>query len=430
MDKEICIGLLGSGTVGTGVARVLTMNQQQIRERVGASLVLKRVLVRDLKKERPGLEGVEKTDRFEDILEDPDIHIIIEVMGGIHPAKEYMLRALEAGKHVVTANKDVVAEYGHALFDMAAKHHVNFRFEAAVGGGIPIITPLKECLTANRITKILGILNGTTNYMLTKMSECGSDYDTVLKEAQDKGYAEADPTADVEGLDAARKAAILASIAFNSRVKLSDVSVEGITKITPEDISYAKTLGYTVKLLVVGTDSADGIDIRVHPVFLSCEHPLASVNGVYNAIFVHGNALGDAMFYGQGAGSLPTASAVVSDVIAVTRDIERGEITSVGCTCYEDKPICPLERTRSSYYVRLLVDDEPGVLGQIATAFGNAGVSLNSVVQTRRNVVDHAEIVAITHIVEHAKVERAIASLRKLPVVDEIRNIIRVESGR
>ncbi|MCI6159530.1 MAG: homoserine dehydrogenase [Selenomonadaceae bacterium] len=430
MDKEICIGLLGSGTVGTGVARVLTMNQQQIRERVGASLVLKRVLVRDLKKERPGLEGVEKTDRFEDILEDPDIHIIVEVMGGIHPAKEYMLRALEAGKHVVTANKDVVAEYGHALFDMAAKHHVNFRFEAAVGGGIPIITPLKECLTANRITKILGILNGTTNYMLTKMSECGSDYDTVLKEAQDKGYAEADPTADVEGLDAARKAAILASIAFNSRVKLSDVSVEGITKITPEDISYAKTLGYTVKLLVVGTDSADGIDIRVHPVFLSCEHPLASVNGVYNAIFVHGNALGDAMFYGQGAGSLPTASAVVSDVIAVTRDIERGEITSVGCTCYEDKPICPLERTRSSYYVRLLVDDEPGVLGQIATAFGNAGVSLNSVVQTRRNVVDHAEIVAITHIVEHAKVERAIASLRKLPVVDEIRNIIRVESGR
>lgn len=430
MDKEICIGLLGSGTVGTGVARVLTMNQQQIRERVGASLVLKRVLVRDLKKERPGLEGVEKTDRFEDILEDPDIHIIVEVMGGIHPAKEYMLRALEAGKHVVTANKDVVAEYGHALFDMAAKHHVNFRFEAAVGGGIPIITPLKECLTANRITKILGILNGTTNYMLTKMSECGSDYDTVLKEAQDKGYAEADPTADVEGLDAARKAAILASIAFNSRVKLSDVSVEGITKITPEDISYAKTLGYTVKLLVVGTDSTDGIDIRVHPVFLSCEHPLASVNGVYNAIFVHGNALGDAMFYGQGAGSLPTASAVVSDVIAVTWDIERGEITSVGCTCYEDKPICPLERTRSSYYVRLLVDDEPGVLGQIATAFGNAGVSLNSVVQTRRNVVDHAEIVAITHIVEHAKVERAIASLRKLPVVDEIRNIIRVESGR
>ena len=430
MAKEICIGLLGSGTVGTGVARVLTMNQQQIRERVGASLILKRVLVRDLKKARPGLEGVEKTDRFEDILEDPDIDIIIEVMGGIHPAKEYMLRALEAGKHVVTANKDVVAEFGHELFDMAAAHHVNFRFEAAVGGGIPIITPLKECLTANRITKIMGILNGTTNYMLTKMSECGSDYDTVLKEAQDKGYAEADPTADVEGLDAARKAAILASIAFNSRVKLSDVSVEGITKITPEDISYAKTLGYTVKLLVVGTDSEDGIDIRVHPVFLPCDHPLASVNGVYNAIFVHGNALGDAMFYGQGAGSLPTASAVVSDVIAVTRDIERGEVTAVGCTCYEDKPICPLEKTRSSYYVRLLVDDEPGVLGQIATAFGNAGVSLNSVVQTRRNVVDHAEIVAITHIVEHAKVEQAIACLRKLSVVDELRNISRVESGR
>ena len=430
MKEAIKIGLLGSGTVGSGVVRVLKENMEEITARVGTRLVLAKVLVRDKKKPRPYLDGVELTDRVEDILEDDEISVVVEVMGGLHPAKEYMLRAMEAGKSVVTANKDVVAQFGQELFDMAEKHDVDFRFEASVGGGIPIIMPLKQCLTANRISEVLGIVNGTTNYMLTKMSEEGMSYDDVLKEAQEKGYAEANPSADVDGLDAARKAAILSSIAFNMRISLADVSVEGITKITPEDISYAKNLGYVVKLLAIGKETDDGINVRVHPVFLPKEHPLASVNGVYNAIFVRGNAIGEAMFYGPGAGSLPTASAVVADIIDVSRDIVTHSFGRLNCTCYREKVLCPIEKTQSSYYVRLLVEDKPGVLGAIATAFGNADVSLQSVIQTQRDGNEHAEIVAITHCVSHANILAALGVLKALPVVSEVRNLIRVENDR
>ena len=431
MQKVIKIGLLGAGTVGSGVVKVLEMNRQQITERVGAELMIKKVLVRDCSKVRPFLANYQVTDKIEDILNDDEIEIVVELMGGLNPAKDYMLRAMEAGKNVVTANKDVVAQFGKEMFAKAEEKDVDFLFEASVGGGIPIITPLKQCLTANQVTEIMGIVNGTTNYMLTKMTECGSDYESVLKEAQEKGYAEANPSADVDGLDAARKAAILASLAFNTRVELKDVSVEGITKITPDDIEYAKNLGYVIKLLAVGKETQEnGVDVRVHPVFLPKEHPLAAVNGVFNAIFVKGNAIGDAMFYGQGAGSLPTASAVVADVIEVSRDILHDNFGRVRCTCYEEKPICPLEKTKSSYYVRLLGDDKPGVLGYVATAFGNAGVSLESVIQTHRNIVDHAEIVAISHRVEHAQIEAALAALKALPVVDEIRSVIRVEQER
>ena len=430
MKEAIKIGLLGSGTVGSGVVRVLKENMEEITARVGTRLVLAKVLVRDKKKPRPYLDGVELTDRVEDILEDEEISVVVEAMGGLHPAKEYMLRAMEAGKSVVTANKDVVAQFGQELFDMAEKHDVDFRFEASVGGGIPIIMPLKQCLTANRISEVLGIVNGTTNYMLTKMSEEGMSYDDVLKEAQEKGYAEANPSADVDGLDAARKAAILSSIAFNMRISLADVSVEGITKITPEDISYAKNLGYVVKLLAIGKETDDGINVRVHPVFLPKEHPLASVNGVYNAIFVRGNAIGEAMFYGPGAGSLPTASAVVADIIDVSRDIVTHSFGRLNCTCYREKVLCPIEKTQSSYYVRLLVEDKPGVLGAIATAFGNADVSLQSVIQTQRNGNEQAEIVAITHCVSHANILAALGVLKALPVVSEVRNLIRVENDR
>ena len=430
MKEAIKIGLLGSGTVGSGVVRVLKENMEEITARVGTHLVLAKVLVRDKKKPRPYLDGIELTDRVEDILEDEEISVVVEVMGGLHPAKEYMLRAMEAGKSVVTANKDVVAQFGQELFDMAEKHDVDFRFEASVGGGIPIIMPLKQCLTANRISEVLGIVNGTTHYMLTKMSDEGMSYDDVLKEAQEKGYAEANPSADVDGLDAARKAAILSSIAFNMRISLADVSVEGITKITPEDISYAKNLGYVVKLLAIGKETDDGINVRVHPVFLPKEHPLASVNGVYNAIFVRGNAIGEAMFYGPGAGSLPTASAVVADIIDVSRDIVTHSFGRLNCTCYREKVLCPIEKTQSSYYVRLLVEDKPGVLGAIATAFGNADVSLQSVIQTQRDGNEHAEIVAITHCVSHANILAALGVLKALPVVSEVRNLIRVENDR
>ena len=430
MRKAITIGLLGSGTVGTGVVRVLRENAHEITEKVGAQLQIKTVLVRNLAKERPELAGLKLTDKIEDILEDPEIDVVVELMGGIHPAREYMLRAMEAGKNVVTANKDVIAQHGRDMFEMAEKRDVDFMFEASVGGGIQIITPLKQCLTANKITEIMGIVNGTTNYMLTKMTECGSDYDAVLREAQAKGYAEANPAADVEGLDAARKAAILASIAFNTRISLDNVSVEGITKITPADIEYAKELGYVIKLLAIGHDSPEkGVDVRVHPVFLPKEHPLAAVNDVFNAIFIRGNAIGEAMFYGRGAGSLPTASAVVADIIDTARDIMMNTFGRVRCTCYEQKQLCPIEETESSYYVRLLVDDQPGVLGAIATAFGAQGVSLKSVIQTRR-VDDRAEIVAVTHCVKYKKIEDAEKVLRSLPVVTEIRSMIRVENSQ
>ena len=427
MSGKIVIGILGSGTVGSGVIEVLKKNISDIEQRVGRSISIKSVLVRDLTKKRDHLEGIQLTNKVEDILDDPEIKIVVELMGGLHPSLEYMLMAMEAGKHVITANKDVVAQFGEQLFATAEQHKVEFRFEASVGGGIPIITPLKQCLTANKISLIMGIVNGTTNYMLTKMTEDGSDYEEVLQEAQAKGYAEANPAADVEGFDAARKAAILGSIGFNTRIRLDDVSVEGINNIKAADIAYAKELGYVVKLLAVAKEYGDkGVNVRVHPVFLPSSHPLAMVNDVFNAIFIRGNAIGDAMFYGRGAGALPTASAVVADIIAVARNLVIGNTATVGCTCYNNRPICPLEETEASYYIRLQVDDEPGVLGAIATAFGNCDVSLKSVIQTRM-VNIHAEIVAVTHVVKHKKVEAARELLEALPVVDKICNIIRVD---
>lgn len=427
MSKEIKIGLLGSGTVGTGVVRVLRENASDIAQKAGGTITVKKVLVRDIHKQRPYLEGVSLTDKPEEILQDPEIDIVVELLGGLHPAFEYMMEAMKNGKHVVTANKDVVAQLGHDLFDMAEAKGVDFRFEASVGGGIPIITPLKECLTGNKISEIMGIVNGTTNYMLTKMTEDGSDYAAVLKEAQEKGYAEANPAADVEGLDAARKAAILASIAFNTRVPLDKVSVEGITHIEPADITYAKELGYVIKLLAVAKDYGEqGVNVRVHPVCLPDSHPLASVNDVFNAIFLRGNAIGDAMFYGRGAGSLPTASAVTADIISVARNLVANVHAIIGCTCYNHRSFCPIEETESSYYVRLHVDDEPGVLGLIATAFGESDVSLKSVIQTRK-VEEHAEIVAVTHKVQHKHLQMATNILQSLHVVDSIRSVIRVE---
>ncbi|MCR5446695.1 MAG: homoserine dehydrogenase [Schwartzia sp.] len=429
MGKTIKIGLLGSGTVGSGVVEVLKKNVDEISQKAGTEIEIKKILVRDLKKKRPHLEGMELTDDINDILKDEDIDIIVELMGGLHPAREYMLRAMKAGKHVVTANKDVVAQFGKDMFDAAKENRVEFLFEASVGGGIPIITPLKESLTANRITEVMGIVNGTTNYMLTQMTNCGNDYETALREAQELGYAEANPAADVEGYDAARKVAILASLAFSTRVTLDDVSVEGITHITPQDIEYAKELGYVIKLLAIANDSEKGVDVRVHPAFLKKDHPLASVNDVFNAIFIKGNAIGEAMFYGQGAGSLPTASAVVADIITVAREIVKGIYAAVDCSAFQVKPFCPLEETESSYYIRLLVADQPGVLGTIATVFGDQGVSLKSVIQTQR-VKDQAEIVVVTHHVYHKQLLKAEQVLLNLPVVTTISNVIRVETKK
>jgi len=425
MDN-VKIGLLGAGTIGGSVIEVLQNNRDIIAERANTAIEIKKILV--LPREIPALQerGLPATDNYDEILDDPEIKIVVELMGGVKPAKDFILQAMAHGKHVVTANKDVVAQFGHELFDAADANQIDFLFEAAVGGAIPIIMPLKRSLTANKITEVLGIVNGTTNYMLTKMTDSGADYDSVLKEAQAHGYAERNPEADVEGKDAARKIAILASIAFNSRVKFEDVSVEGITHITPADILYAKRLGYVVKLLAVGRSTDSGIDVRVNPVLLPKEHPLSAVSGVMNAVFVRGYPIDEAMFFGPGAGK-PTASAVVSDIIEVARGLERNSAGRFGCTCYHKLPICPVAETVSSYYIRLLVEDKPGVLGKIATTFGNVDVSLKSVVQTEANLDNHVEIVVITHAVKHKNILEAQAALRALSVVDDIFNVIRVE---
>ncbi len=425
MEKTVHIGLLGFGTVGTGVVRILQDNAKLIKQKTGTDTNIKKILVRDLKKPRKIGVDAQLTTEASDILNDPEISIVVELMGGEEPARSLMLQALNQGKHVVTANKDVIAKYGRELFAAAEKHEVNLLFEASVGGGIPIIRPLKRCLAANRIHEVMGIVNGTTNYMLDKMTTEGADFASVLVEAQAKGYAEADPTADVGGWDAARKIAILASIAFGTRVSLDDVSVEGITKIEPEDIDYGKELGYVVKLLAIAQENEKGVNARVHPAFIPNNHPLAAVRDVFNAIFVRGDAIGEAMFYGRGAGEMPTASAVCADIMEAARDVCHDSPCRILCTCFEEKRISPIAETESPYYIRLLAEDRPGVMAAIAGAFGDQAVSLNSVIQKRR-VGNRAEIVLITYKVNDADLQLAVQALSNLPVVNKVSTVIRV----
>ena len=425
MDKIIKIGLLGFGTVGTGVVHILHDNASLIKQRSGTSIQIKKILVRDLHKARQFSVDAEITTDPQAVIRDPEISIVVELMGGEEPARTLMLEALTNGKHVVTANKDVMAKFGRELFSAAEKNGVILLFEASVGGGIPIIRPLKRCLAANRIFEVMGIVNGTTNYMLDKMTTEGVDFASVLAEAQEKGYAEADPTADVGGWDAARKIAILASIAFGTRVALHDVSVEGITQIEPEDIDYGRELGYVVKLLAIAQDTEKGVNARVHPAFIPLTHPLASVRDVFNAIFIRGDAVGETMFYGRGAGSLPTASAVCADIMEAARDIYYDSSSRILCTCFEEKRISPISETESPYYIRLLAEDQPGVMAAITGAFGAQMVSLNSVIQKRR-VGSRAEIVLITHKVNDADLQLAVQALCGLSVVHKVSTVIRV----
>ena len=425
MNKVVHVGLLGFGTVGGGVVQIFQNNAAMMARKTGAELHIKKILVRDLKKPRAVHCDAALTTDPADILNDPEIQIVVELLGGEEPAHSLMLAALQNGKHVVTANKDVIARHGRELFAAAEQQGVNLLFEASVGGGIPIIRPLKRCLAANRITEVMGIVNGTTNYMLDKMTTDGVDFATVLAEAQAKGYAEADPTADVGGWDAARKIAILASIAFGTRVSLEDVSVEGITRIEPEDIDYGRELDYVVKLLAIAQENEKGVNARVHPAFIHKSHPLAAVRDVFNAIFVRGDAVGDTMFYGRGAGALPTASAVCADVMEAARDICFHSSSHILCTCYEEKRIFSIAETESPYYIRLLAEDRPGVMAAIAGAFGSQQVSLNSVIQKRR-VGNRAEIVLITYKVNDADLQLAVRTLAGLSVVNKVSTVIRV----
>lgn len=425
--KEIKIGLMGLGTVGRGVYRILTGNCENIRRKVGVPVKISKILVKDPGKDR-GLEIEPQalTTDVSDIVNNPEIDLVVELIGGIDPTVEYVKTALSGGKTVITANKDMIALYGKELFEIAGNNACGILFEASVAGGIPIIHPLKHCLAGNRIQQIMGIINGTTNYMLTKMTAEGSDFEEALQEAQARGYAEADPTSDIEGYDAARKLAILSSIAFNSRVTLHDVYVEGITGITAKDITYASELNYVIKLLGIAKETEEGIEVRVHPALIPVAHPLAAVNDVFNAIFVRGDAVGDTMFFGQGAGEMPTASAVVGDIMDAARTLLNGA-EFLGCTCYDEKPVKPMGLTESKYYIRLRVADRPGVLASIAYAFGDKNVSLASVIQEQTES-DAAELVMVTHKVKEKNLQDALEIIRHLSSVIEVCNFIRVEA--
>ena len=426
--KTINIALLGFGTVGSGVAETIKRNSQMMAEQLGCQLKITYVLVRhpDKYKNIPLLEGVYLTSSFEEIMADPDIGIVVEVMGGIHPAKEYIFEALNHKKSVVSANKDVVALFGPEIMHTAMENHVNFSCEASVGGGIPILRPLHDSLAANEIESIIGIVNGTTNFILSSMDEEGVSYSDALRVAQKKGFAEADPTNDVCGYDAARKLAILASIGFRANVTFDDVLVEGIEKISQKDVQYASEMGYAIKLLAVGTRQDNGIALNVYPAFVPRTHPLASVKGSYNAIYVTGNIVDDVMFYGRGAGSLPTASAVMADVISTAKHIMNGS-TGTGMMLTETKriPFYSSLKLKNSYYFRLIVDDVTGVLSQIASAYADHDISIKEVVQKSR-FEDAAELMIITQDTPRENIIQVEKALQVLPCMRQVANIVRV----
>ena len=427
------IGLLGLGTVGTGTVAIL-------QDPLGRSPLLKeieiyRVGVRSLEKTR-GVDlpsGVLTTD-LDSIVSDPDIDIIVELMGGLEPARSLILKAIANKKHVVTANKAVIARYGHEIYSAANEARVYVLLEAAVGGGIPIIKPLKQSLGANRIQSITGIVNGTTNYILTQMTTEGADFEEVLAEAQKLGYAEADPSADVDGYDAADKIAILASLGFGGRVKREDVYCEGIRQVSAVDITYADKLGFVIKLLAIAEglqgEASENLQLRVHPTLVPKEHPLANINGVYNGILVEADPLGQVMFYGRGAGAGPTASAVVSDVLNIVGILFSSEVTDdldplLSCIHQHYCQVMAIENLETRFYARFLCYDVPGVIGHLGMSFGNHQVSLESVVQIGFQE-ECAEIVVVTHNVKEGNFRAALAEMEQLEAIKSIPSVLRV----
>lgn len=419
------IALLGMGTVGGGVYEIIEKQKEEMPFKIGAALEVVKVLVRNKAKYADRIPAEKLTDVWEDVIGDDSIDIVVEVMGGIEPARTYIKAALEKGKHVVTANKDLMAMHGHELLELAGEHHCDLLFEAAVAGGIPIIRPLKQCLAGNNITEIMGIINGTTNFILTKMKEDGMDFGEALQLATDLGYAEADPTADIEGYDAGRKLAIMASIAFHTSVTFDDVFTEGITKITAKDMRYAKEMGCSIKLLGIAKNTETGIEVKVHPTMIPENHPLAAVNDSFNAVFVHGDAVDDAMFYGRGAGALPTGSAVVGDIMDVARNMLFHCNGRIGCSCYKNLPIKQIGDTTSRYYIRMRLEDRAGTLAAMAGVFAENDASIAILLQ-KETIENDAEIVVVTHEVAEKKFMDAIKKFSSMEMVNEISSIIRV----
>lgn len=423
------VGLLGLGVVGSGVYRILTERAAIVAEAMDRPVYIARILVRDPTKPRSVAVPPDllTTDPRE-VVDDPRIAVIIEAMGGEYPAADYLRRALENGKFVITANKEVMAKHGAELLTLAAAKGVDIAFEASVGGGIPLIGSFRQDLVANRISAIEAILNGTTNYILTRMAKEGTDFQTALREAQRLGYAEPNPSNDVEGIDAAYKLAILATLAFRTLVYPADVYTEGIGHLSPKDFQYAKEMGYSLKLLCLARDTQEGVEARVHPALLPNHHPLAQVDGVYNAILVRGDLVGDVLFYGRGAGAEPTGSAMVADLIALGRGLSGPPESVFPLRFGPRRPILPVGSTRSRYYLRLEVEDKPGVLAQIAGILGNNNISIASVIQKEvGDTAGSAEIVIMTHLAQEEAMQRARGLLASAPVVREVSGFIRVE---
>ena len=427
-QKNIHIGMLGCGVVGSQVAALLEKNNAELSTRAGATLVLKKIAVRDAKAARDGVNPALFTTDAQSIINDPDIDIIIEVMGGIDPARELILSAINSGKSVVTANKALLATHGADLFTAADKKGVDLYYEAAVAGAIPIIRSMRESLAGDQITRVMGIVNGTTNYILTKMHEEGRAFDEVLKEAQALGYAEADPTADIEGHDAAAKAALLASLAFHSTVVIDEVYCEGITKISTDDVAAAKSMNSVIKLLAIAELTVkDEISVRVHPVILPLSHPLASVRNAFNAVYVEAEAAGQLMFYGRGAGGAPTASAILGDLVAVARHAAYSTV-GYGESDYADLDIAPIGAVKSQFFVRLHVADKSGVLASIAQTFASENVSIQTVRQAGLGA--DAELVVVTHAASEDALDACVEKLRKMDIVSKVESVIRVEGAQ
>lgn len=428
--QAISVGLLGLGTVGSGVVRIIENHQDKLMHQVGCPVKVKKILVQDVEKERAvKVDSSLLTVEPADIIEDPEIEVVIEVMGGIDNTREHLLQALKKKKHIVTANKDLMAVHGSELLTVARDNGCDLFYEASVAGGIPILRSLVDGLASDRITKMMGIVNGTTNYILTKMSQEGLAYDSVLKEAQRLGYAEANPASDVEGLDAARKMSILATLGFSMNIDLDDVRVTGITSVTEEDLQYANQLGYTMKLLGIAGREGEKVEVCVEPALLPSAHPLASVNNEYNAVYVYGEAVGETMFYGPGAGSLPTATAIVSDLVGVVKNMRLGVNGKSSVTPQYEKQLKDDEEVSSKHFLRLHVHDEVGVLSEITTLFSKYNVSFERILQMPVKEKELSEIVVVTHQATYKDYQSILTELKDLSAVKELKSSYRVEGS-
>lgn len=427
--NNIGIGLLGLGVVGSGAAEVLLSKVDKLTEQVGIPVILQKVLVRDVNKQRTiKLEPQLLTEHPGEVVANPEVDIVIEVMGGEHPALEYMKQAIANGKHVITANKEVIAKYGYDLLSLAQKRNVGLRYEASVGSGIPLISPFQQDLAANDISTIYAILNGTTNYILTQMSQEGLDFTSALKQAQELGYAEANPANDIEGTDAVYKLAILSSLAFHTVVNPKDIYCEGVSRLQAKDFRYAREFGYAIKLLAIAKQDRGAIELRVHPVFIPEDSQLAKVNGVYNAIQVEGSLAGRLIFYGQGAGALPASSAIMADVVTIARNIHYGRSNIPKVVLNQKLTAKPISDIKIRYYFRLTVIDRPGVLAKISKVLGDNSVSISSVIQKESDLKSQtAVLVIMTYTAEEKAVQKALEEIKELTVVKEVSNFIRVE---